>query len=131
MAQMIIKRVGILSVAKIQAAIMAVFGLIIGVIYGLFFMLFGAMMMSQTAGGGVSTLVIGLLMMVGIPIMYGVIGFIAGAIGALIYNLAAGFAGGIELELESAEPAYMAPPPVPPQQSWAPNPYQSGQTNPY
>lgn len=126
MAQMTITRVGVFSVAKIQAAIMAVFGLIIGVIYGLFFMLFGAIMMSQSGGSGASGVVIGLLMMVGIPIMYGIIGFIAGAIGALIYNLAAGFAGGIEIEVEGATPTYIAPPPVPPQQ-WAPNPYQSGQ----
>ncbi len=124
MAQMTIKRVGVLSVAKIQAAIMAVFGLIIGVIYGLFFMVFGAALMSQTSGGGASAVVVGLLMMIGIPIMYGAIGFVAGAIAALIYNVAAGFAGGIEMEVESSTLAYSAPPPPPPQ--WAPNPYQQG-----
>lgn len=126
MAQMIIKRVGILSVAKIQAAIMAVFGLIIGVIYGLFFMMFGAIMMSQSGGSGMGGVLAGLLLMVGIPIMYGLIGFVAGAIGALIYNVAAGFAGGIELELEDDTRRYIAPPPMPPQQ-WTANQYQSGQ----
>ena len=36
-----------------------------------------------------------------IPIVYGVMGFIAGAIGALIYNLMAKWVGGIQIELQS------------------------------
>jgi hypothetical protein len=123
---MTIKSVGVFSVAKIQAAIMAVFGLIIGVIYGLFFMVFGAALLSQSGGGpgAGGAVLIGILMMIGIPIMYGAIGFVAGAIGALIYNVAAGFAGGIELEVESASLALSAPPPPPAQ--WTPNQYQQG-----
>jgi len=35
-----------------------------------------------------------------LPIMYGIFGFIGGAIGAWIYNLVAGWIGGIEIELE-------------------------------
>jgi hypothetical protein len=34
------------------------------------------------------------------PILYGVIGFIIGVIGAVIYNFCARWAGGIEVELE-------------------------------
>jgi len=34
------------------------------------------------------------------PVLYGVMGFIVGAVGALIYNLIAGWIGGIELRLE-------------------------------
>jgi len=39
-------------------------------------------------------------MLIFLPIMYGVIGFIAGAIGAALYNLVAGVVGGIEIEVE-------------------------------
>jgi hypothetical protein len=96
------------------------------VLYGLFFMIFGAAMTAMSpraegaAAGGVSSVVIGLLLMIGIPIFYGILGFISGAIGALIYNLAAGIIGGVKFELEGVNPEY-APPPPPHQ--WAPNQY--------
>ena len=102
------------------------FGLIFGVIYGLFFILFGAAMSAlapggaDAAAGGVSTVVIGLLMMIGLPLFYGLMGFIAGAIGALIYNIVAGMVGGVKFELEGVQQEY-APPPPPHQ--WAPNQY--------
>jgi len=123
MAEMTIRRVGVISLAKIQGFLMAVFGLIIGVIYGLLFMVLGATMStfaprgdSQAMGGGVSV-VIGLVIMIAVPIFYGCIGFIGGLIGGLIYNAAASFVGGLKIDLES-EIAY-APPP-----QWAGNPYQ-------
>lgn len=125
MAQLTIRRLGVLSVAKIQGAIALVFGLIIGVIYGLIIMLFGAALMSQSRGAAGGSIILGLLAMIGIPIFYGIIGFIGGAISALIYNMAAGIAGGIEIEVEGESQAYAAPPPPP--QQWSANPYQQGQ----
>jgi hypothetical protein len=119
MARMMVKRIGVLSAAKMYSLVGFGIGLIVGVIYGLIIMMFGAaMMMSSTgtsnsgagAGAGASGFIIGLLIMVGFPILYGVMCFIAGAIGALIYNVAARIAGGIELELENAAPDYAAPP---------------------
>ncbi len=35
-----------------------------------------------------------------IPVIYGVMGFVVGIIGAAIYNLVAGWIGGIEIEVE-------------------------------
>jgi hypothetical protein len=107
MAKMIVKRVGVLSIAKIEALILAVFGLIIGVFYGMIMALLSAAMPTRsdsTVVGG-----IGIIAVFIFPIVYGILGFIAGAIGALIYNFAAGFMGGVELELENAEQAYGAP----------------------
>lgn len=127
MAQMTITRVGVFSVAKMQACICAVLGLIIGVIYGLIFMVFGAAMMSSSSSAGGSSIVVGLFMMIGIPIFYAIIGFIFGAITALVYNVAAGVAGGIEIELEGETNIYSAPPPPPQQWGQNPPPYQSGQ----
>ena len=126
MTEMTIRRLGILSVAKIQALLMFVIGLIIGVIYGLFFMLFGAAIAALAPGnegqalGGVGSVIGGVVIMIMFPILYGFMGFIGGAIGALVYNFAAGVVGGIKLELEEAGPVYLAPPP--PQQQWNANP---------
>jgi hypothetical protein len=101
-----IRKLGILSVAKIESLVMLVMSLLIAIPYGLIvivYSLFGAGMVGGDAalaigGGGV---VLGLALMVGIPITYGIIGFIAGAISALVYNIFAGMVGGIEMEVEN------------------------------
>ena len=127
-----IKRVGVFSYAKITSVTMAAFGVVIGVIYGLIFMAVGGAMM---AGGGrdantagASSLVIGLVMMVAIPIFYAVLGFLAGLLGGVIYNVAARTVGGIELELENMDGGGYAPPPSP---SWNAQSYQPGQQQQY
>src|ERR1051325_6045688 len=101
---MVLKRVGVLSVAKMYALIAAVFGLIIGVFYGMFMAVFAALM-SSANGGSVAAGGIGIIAIFIFPILYGIMGFVAGAIGAVIYNFAAGFMGGIEMELDSADQA--------------------------
>ncbi|MDT5157716.1 MAG: hypothetical protein QOC99_586 [Acidobacteriota bacterium] len=112
MAKMQIKRVGIFSYAKITAVTCAAFGLIFGVLYGLIIIIFGAAMLTgrNTAGAGAGSIVVGLFIMIGFPLFYAILGFIMGAFGAVVYNVAAGFVGGIELELESVEDGYAAPP---------------------
>ena len=65
--------------------------------------LFGAGMVGGDAalaigGGGV---ILGIVVMIALPIMYGVIGFIVGALSALVYNIFAGMVGGIEMEVEN------------------------------
>ena len=88
-----IKKLGVLSVAKIQAAIMLVISLLISIPYGLIIIIY-----SLVGGGGI---VLGLLIMIGLPIMYSIIGFIGGALGALLYNLFSNFVGGVEIEVEN------------------------------
>jgi len=118
MAEMTIRRFNVFSVAKIQGFLGFVIGLLIGVIYGLVFMIFGAAISSlapqgdSQAMGGVGAIVIGLVIMIAVPIFYGILAFIGGAIGALVYNLAAGVVGGLKFELEGVAAAY-APPPQP------------------
>ena len=117
MAEMTIRRFNVFSVAKIQGFLTFVIGLLIGVIYGFAFMIFGAAISSlapqgdSQAMGGVGAIVIGLVIMIAVPILYGILGFIGGAIGALVYNLAAGVVGGVKFELEGVAPAYAPPPP--------------------
>src|SRR5947209_3090618 len=98
MAKMVIKRLGVFSVAKIYSVVMAGIGLIVGIPLGLIMIIFGAAIMSagrgdSAAGGGVG-IGLGVFYMIGLPILYAVIGFIFGAIGALIYNMASGVIGG-------------------------------------
>jgi hypothetical protein len=68
-------------------------------------MFFGMAMMGSGGRGGFaaggSSIVVGFLVMIGLPIFYGAMGFIGGAIGALLYNLFAGMVGGIEIEVEN------------------------------
>jgi hypothetical protein len=124
MAEMTIRRFGVISVAKMYGFLMFIFGLIFGVIYGLFFIIFGAAISAMggrdAAAGGVPTVVVGVFMMIGIPIMYGLIGFIMGAIGGLVYNALAGMIGGVKFELEGVQSEY-APPPPP--HHWEPHQY--------
>jgi hypothetical protein len=124
MAEMTIRRFGVLSVAKMYGLIMFIFGVLIGVLYGLFFIIFGAAMSAaggnQAAMGGVSTAIVGIGMMIGIPLMYGVLGFIMGAIGALVYNGLSGMIGGIKFDLEGVQQEYGAPPPP---HQWEPQQY--------
>ena len=118
MAEMTIRRFSVFSVAKIQGLLAFVIGLLIGIIYGLFFMIFGAAMSSlaprdSQVMGGAGAIVIGLVIMIAVPVFYGILGFVGGAIGALVYNLAAGIVGGVRFELEGVAPAYAPPQPQP------------------
>ena len=68
-------------------------------------------------------------MMIAIPVMYGIIGFVAGIIGALVYNVAAGIVGGLELELENMDGGTTYAPPAP---NWGDQPpYTPGQQQQY
>ena len=95
---MVIKRIDPLSAAKIGSIIAAAIGLLAGVVFFLVSSLFGAAL-GQQEGGGLAMFG-GAMGMVLLPILYGIFGFIGGLIQAFIYNLAAGFVGGIRIETE-------------------------------
>ena len=101
-----IRKLGVLSVAKIEGAILFVLSLLISIPYGLILIIYGLVggsAIGNSAGLaiGAGGVVIGLLIMVGLPIMYGIMGFVGGAIAALLYNLFSNWVGGIEIEVES------------------------------
>jgi hypothetical protein len=97
---MVIKSVGVLSVARIAAAIYGIFGLIAGVLLSLL----------AVAGAGVSEQVareaswlgpfFGFGAVLALPVIYFVLGFLGGAIGAWVFNNVAQAVGGLEIELE-------------------------------
>ena len=70
--------------------------------------------------GGASSAAVGIGAMIGIPIIYGILGFVMGAIGALIYNALSGIIGGVKFDLEGVQHEY-APPPPP--HNWEPQQY--------
>ncbi len=100
-----INKIGILSMFKIYLLIGLVFGLFVGGIYGLIFAIGGVGMLGFIGGddaamGGVMMIVIAIVIVIAFTILDGLMMGICGAIGALVYNIAAKVVGGIELELE-------------------------------
>ena len=87
-----VKRIGVLSLAKILGLLYAIMGLIVGALLAVL-SLFGFNVADETVFFfGVASIII-------FPILYGVGGFIGGLITALFYNLIAGKIGGLEVEL--------------------------------
>jgi hypothetical protein len=104
----IIKSVGVLSVAKILGLIYGCMGLI----FAPFFLLIG--LVGSMAGQKSSPFagIFGVGFAVLMPVLYGAMGFVSGAIGALLYNLFARWAGGFELEMELRPQTLTAPYPI-------------------
>jgi len=107
----ILKSVGVMSVAKIMGLLYACLGLLFVPIF-LLIGLAGSIAGQEKAMpfAGIFGIFFALLM----PVVYGVTGFIFGALFAFLYNLAAKWMGGIEIEVESRPSSPYAPYPVVP-----------------
>jgi len=100
---MIIRSVGVMSVARIAAAIYGIFGLIAGVLLSL----------ATAAGFGVGDEVssqvswmgplFGFGAILALPVVYFVMGFLGGAIGAWVFNNSAKAMGGLEIVVEESQ----------------------------
>ena len=97
----VIKRFGILSVARINAAISLVIGLILSVLWIVFTGVTGVARGINSAAIGSAAMngAGGLVVIIFVTIIYAIVGFVAGALVALLYNVAAGWFGGIEMEI--------------------------------
>jgi hypothetical protein len=86
-----------LSFAKLQALIMAMAGLIAGLIYALsgFFM----ELLNNNLNSGTA---LAFLAIAGMPVLFASAGFVAGLLGAPLYNLLAARTGGIQVNFELA-----------------------------
>ena len=96
--QQSIRRIDPLSAMKTAAILYAVFGLILGAIFSLISML--GFMAGSSGGSRAFGLLFGAAGIIIFPIFYGIIGAVAAAIGAFLYNGIAGFTGGVRIELE-------------------------------
>ncbi len=114
----ILKSIGVMSVAKIMGFLYACMGLI----FVPFFLIIG--LAGSVAGQKENPFapfagIFGIVMAVLMPILYGVMGFITGAISAALYNVLAKRVGGFELDFEIigagvVAPYSLVPPPTPP-----------------
>jgi len=91
----VIKSVGVFSVAKASGAIYGGIGLIVMPFLAL--ISFVSFASGHNPFGALSGLAVAVI----VPIFYGLVGFIGGALGAFVYNLVAKWLGGIEIRLES------------------------------
>ena len=86
-----IKRISIGQTAKFMGVLYLLFGLI----FVPFFVLMGSF--GPEGFGGFGT-----MFAVAMPVMYGCMGVVGGAIGSALYNLVSGWVGGIEVELDQS-----------------------------
>jgi chromate transport protein ChrA len=104
----IVKSVGVLSVAKILGMMYACMGLILAPFLLLIGVMASALGQQKNPLAGFFSVGIAVLM----PIFYGLMGFIVGLLGALLYNLFARWVGGFELQLEVQSQTLTAPYPI-------------------
>ncbi len=93
-----LRKFGILSVAKMNAVLSAFMGFLIGIFYailGTFIQTNGAQFIP-----GVPTFLLGFGLVIVMPILYGILGFISGLILAALYNFFAPSVGGIEMKFK-------------------------------
>ena len=84
-----------MSAARIMGLLYGCMGLLFAPFFLLFGLLGSLVGSDKTPFAGIFGVVFAILM----PVIYGVMGFVMGAIGALLYNLLAKWVGGFELEL--------------------------------
>lgn len=107
-----IKSIDPISVGKIMGLFTAIIGFFIGLFITIISVIFGTMgtsafsQFSQFATSSVPVMqflpvlwFVGAVAIVVFPIVYGVFGFIWGALAGAIYNLIAGRVGGVKIEL--------------------------------
>jgi hypothetical protein len=101
---MVLKSIGVLSAAKIVGLMYAILGLIMGLVFaGVFAMIPMADTANPDFPGWLAPM-FGTGAIVIAPIFYGCMGFVGGAIAAVIYNALSGMMGGLELKLETTTP---------------------------
>lgn len=71
-----------------------------GVLYSLLGLIFLPLFLIVALVGPEGSVPFGAIFAVAIPVMYGVMGAISGLVGAAMYNLVAGWVGGIDVEIE-------------------------------
>jgi len=90
----VVKSVNIMSVARIGA----LFGIVMGLVWGIFFGTIAAARIGRfTPGLGAIS---GIALIVIMPVIGVIAGFVGGAIHAFLYNVFAGWVGGINLEFQ-------------------------------
>lgn len=105
-----LKRIAPLQAGKMLAAFYGLLSLLL--IPFMFVAMTFASLASRHAGGSAPAFPLmfgmGIGFMVFLPVLYAVMGFVFGAISAFVYNLLAGWIGGLELVFEQTAPPQVA-----------------------
>ena len=91
-----IEKIDVASAAKIYGLTLGILGFVIGIFYALFLSAFSGLLGDLPIAGAGG---LGLIMVIFFPIIYGVLGFIMGALGSVVYNFVASKIGGLEIQL--------------------------------
>lgn len=100
---MVIRHVGVWSVAKVAAVLYAVIGILAGLLFASISLVGAGIAAAQQSGEplppwfgalfGVGAIII-------LPVLYGIMGLVFGALTAAIYNVVARTVGGIEMDIQ-------------------------------
>lgn len=90
----VIRRIDPWSMAKMYALGLGLLGFVLGLIIAIFSVALGSM-------SGMAFFAFGVAAVIVLPILFGIIGLVAGALTAVVYNLIAGHFGGIEIEVDN------------------------------
>lgn len=95
---MVVKRFGVLSVAKVYGALTAAMGLLLGL--GVAAASALGMGLSEGDEPAIIAAMLGVGAIIFLPLFYGVLGALMGGLSAALYNLFAGMVGGVKIEVE-------------------------------
>ncbi len=97
---MILKSISVRSAAKLAGLLYVLMGLVIGAIVSLVALLGLSVSGNTEEQAG---FLFGVGAVVFIPVFYGVAGYIGTAIATALFNLVAGWAGGLEIDIEMSQ----------------------------
>jgi hypothetical protein len=98
---MVIKRVGVMSCARISGILYGLLGLIAGAIFSMIALIVGFLgVQGQNSYGPFFGVVFGVGAVLTLPLLYGGMGFATGALSAALYNWVSSFVGGLQMEVE-------------------------------
>ena len=97
---MVIRRIGVASLAKMMGALYGLMGIIAGCAFALVSLVGLGFATQGTDDPAWLGPIFGVGAVIILPIMYGVFGLVFGALTAWLYNIVAGVAGGVEIETQ-------------------------------
>lgn len=97
---MTIKRIGAVSLAKINGTLYAIIGLFAGAFFSLMALVGGFAGQGPSHVNPLGVSMVGVGSIVFFPLLYGAVGFVFSLFAAWLYNILAGVVGGIRIEVE-------------------------------
>jgi hypothetical protein len=97
---MIVRRFGVWSVARMYGTLSAVGGLLAGLLLAAMTLVGAGLAGRDEEVPAFIGTALGVGAVIFLPIFYGVLGLVVGAIGAAVYNLFAGIVGGVEIDVQ-------------------------------